>query len=89
MANTRVGINGFGRIGRNFFRAALERGADFEIVAFNDLGDVNTMAHLLRHDSVLGTFPHEVEVTGDSLRIDGRDVRARRGRSCGRCGRTR
>jgi glyceraldehyde 3-phosphate dehydrogenase len=75
MANTRVGINGFGRIGRNFFRAALERGADFEIVAFNDLGDINTMAHLLRHDSVLGTFPHEVEVTGDSLRIDGRDVR--------------
>ena len=57
MAKTRVGINGFGRIGRNFFRAALERGGDFEIVAFNDLGDVKTMAHLLRHDSVLGTVP--------------------------------
>jgi glyceraldehyde 3-phosphate dehydrogenase len=76
MANTRVGINGFGRIGRNFFRASLERDADFEIVAFNDLGDINTMAHLLRHDSVLGTFPHAVEVTGDSLKIDGREVRA-------------
>ena len=64
MAKTRVGINGFGRIGRNFFRAALERGGDFEIVAFNDLGDVETMAHLLRYDSVLGTFPEDVEVDG-------------------------
>ena len=63
MAKTRVGINGFGRIGRNFFRAALERGGDFEIVAFNDLGDVSTMAHLLRHDSVLGRFPEEVVVS--------------------------
>ena len=50
----RVGINGFGRIGRNFLRAALERGADFEVVAANDLGDTKTMAHLLEHDSVLG-----------------------------------
>src|SRR5580765_9025152 len=75
MAKTRVGINGFGRIGRNFFRAALERGGDFEIVAFNDLGDVETMAHLLRHDSVLGTFPHEVEVTGNSLEVGGREIR--------------
>jgi glyceraldehyde 3-phosphate dehydrogenase len=75
MAKTRVGINGFGRIGRNFFRAALERGADFEIVAFNDLGDVETMAHLLRHDSVLGTFPHEVEVTGSSLKVGGNEIR--------------
>ena len=75
MAKTRVGINGFGRIGRNFFRAALERGADFEIVAFNDLGDVETMAHLLRHDSVLGTFPHEVEVTGGSLTVGGNEIR--------------
>ena len=75
MAKTRVGINGFGRIGRNFFRAALERGGDFEIVAFNDLGDVNTMAHLLRHDSVLGTFPEEVEVEGGSFTIGGREVR--------------
>jgi glyceraldehyde 3-phosphate dehydrogenase len=75
MANTRVGINGFGRIGRNFFRAALERGADFDIVAFNDLGDIDTMAHLLRHDSVLGTFPHEVEVSGTSLKVGGNEIR--------------
>jgi glyceraldehyde 3-phosphate dehydrogenase len=75
MAKTRVGINGFGRIGRNFFRAALERDADFEIVAFNDLGDVQTMAHLLRHDSVLGTFPHEVEVAGTSLKVGGNEIR--------------
>jgi glyceraldehyde 3-phosphate dehydrogenase len=75
MAKTRVGINGFGRIGRNFFRAAQERGADFEIVAFNDLGDVSTMAHLLRHDSVLGTFPEEVEAQGGSLNVGGREVR--------------
>jgi len=75
MAKTRVGINGFGRIGRNFFRAALERDGDFEIVAFNDLGDLNTMAHLLRHDSVLGTFPQQVEVEGGSLKIDGKEIR--------------
>jgi glyceraldehyde 3-phosphate dehydrogenase len=74
MAKTRVGINGFGRIGRNFFRAALEGDGDFEIVAFNDLGDLNTMAHLLRHDSVLGTFPHEVEVTGTSLKVGGTEL---------------
>src|SRR5256884_499589 len=75
MAKTRVGINGFGRIGRNFFRAALQRDADFEIVAFNDLGDVNTMAHLLRHDSVLGTFPHDVEAEGGSLKVAGSEIR--------------
>ena len=51
----RVGINGFGRIGRNFFRARLERGGEFEVVAANDLGDAETMAYLLKHDSVLGT----------------------------------
>jgi glyceraldehyde 3-phosphate dehydrogenase len=75
MAKTRVGINGFGRIGRNFYRAALERGGDFEIVAFNDLGDVATMAHLLRHDSVLGTFTETVEVEGGSLKVGGRELR--------------
>ena len=57
----RVGINGFGRIGRNFFRAARQRGADFEIVAANDLGDAKTMAHLLQFDSVLGRFGERVE----------------------------
>jgi glyceraldehyde 3-phosphate dehydrogenase len=75
MAKTRVGINGFGRIGRNFFRAALERDADFEIVAFNDLGDVPTMAHLLKHDSVLGNFDGEVEESGGSLTINGKEMR--------------
>jgi glyceraldehyde 3-phosphate dehydrogenase len=74
MAKTRVGINGFGRIGRNFFRAAHARDADFEIVAFNDLGDVQTMAHLLRHDSVLGPFNGTVEVEGGSLKVDGDDL---------------
>jgi glyceraldehyde 3-phosphate dehydrogenase len=75
MATTRVGINGFGRIGRNFFRAARELGGDFEIVAFNDLGDVETMAHLLRHDSVLGRFGEEVEVVGTSLKVGGKEVK--------------
>jgi glyceraldehyde 3-phosphate dehydrogenase len=74
MAKTRVGINGFGRIGRNFFRAALERKGDFEIVAFNDLGDVGTMAHLLRYDSVLGRFDGDVEVKNGSLHVDGKEL---------------
>src|SRR5579871_4174060 len=75
MAKTRVGINGFGRIGRNFFRAAHERGADFEIVAFNDLGDVTTMAHLLRNDSVLGRFDGEVQTSGGSLTVNGNELK--------------
>src|SRR5262245_60942843 len=75
MAKTRVGINGFGRIGRNFFRAARERDADFEVVAFNDLGDLKTMAHLLRHDSVLGPFKGTVEVEGGSLHVDGKELK--------------
>src|SRR5918912_2095706 len=75
MAKTRVGINWFGRIGRNFFRAALERGGDFEVVAFNDLGDVETMAHLLRYDSVLGPFKGDVEVQGGSLKVDGDELK--------------
>ena len=58
--SVRVGINGFGRIGRNFFRAARKRGADLEIVAVNDLGDAKTMAHLLKYDSVMGPFEGEV-----------------------------
>ena len=60
MAKIRVGINGFGRIGRNFFRAHMQRGGDFEIVAANDLGDANTMAHLLQYDSVLGPLGEKV-----------------------------
>src|SRR5947208_10200423 len=66
MAKTRVGINGFGRIGRNFFRAHLERGGDFDVVAINDLGDAKTMAHLLKYDSVLGQLDEDVEV-GDGV----------------------
>ena len=58
----RVGINGFGRIGRNFFRAVQASGADIEIVAANDLGDLKTMAHLLKYDSILGRYPAEVSV---------------------------
>jgi glyceraldehyde 3-phosphate dehydrogenase len=66
MAKTRVGINGFGRIGRNFFRAHLERGGDFEVVAINDLGDAKTMGHLLKYDSVLGQLDEDVDV-GDGV----------------------
>jgi glyceraldehyde 3-phosphate dehydrogenase (phosphorylating) len=71
MAKTRVGINGFGRIGRNFLRAHLQRGGDFEIVAVNDIGDTKTMAHLLKYDSVLGPFPGSVEAADDSITVDG------------------
>jgi glyceraldehyde 3-phosphate dehydrogenase len=68
MAKIRVGINGFGRIGRNFFRSHLSRGGDFEIVAANDLGDPKTMAHLLRYDSTLGPLGEEVSLGADTLR---------------------
>src|SRR5438128_6625288 len=76
MAKTRVGINGFGRIGRNFFRAALERDAGFEIVAFNDLGDLKTMAHLLNYDSNLGPFQGEVELGDGVLKAGGQELKA-------------
>ena len=72
---TRVGINGFGRIGRNFFRAQLERGGDIEIVAANDLGDQATMAHLLKYDSNLGPFPGEVELGDGVIRAGGEEVK--------------
>jgi len=71
----RVGINGFGRIGRNFFRAQQALGADLEIVALNDLGDAKTMAHLLRYDSNLGPFAGEVELADGLLRAGGEEVR--------------
>jgi glyceraldehyde 3-phosphate dehydrogenase len=71
----RVGINGFGRIGRNFFRAQQALGADIDIVAFNDLGDPQTMAHLLRFDSNLGPFEGDVEVGDGVLRAAGEEVR--------------
>jgi glyceraldehyde 3-phosphate dehydrogenase len=71
----RVGINGFGRIGRNVLRAAQESSADVEIVAVNDITDAKTLGHLLKYDSVYGPFPGTVEVTEDALRIDGRDIK--------------
>jgi glyceraldehyde 3-phosphate dehydrogenase len=71
----RVGINGFGRIGRNFFRAQQALGADIDVVALNDLGDAKTMAHLLRYDSTLGRFEGEVEVADGVLRAGGEEVR--------------
>src|SRR3989454_3561361 len=70
----RVGINGFGRIGRNFFRAYLERGGDFEVVAFNDLGDARTMAHLLAYDSNLGPLGEKVEVADAAIKVGGREL---------------
>jgi glyceraldehyde 3-phosphate dehydrogenase len=73
---TRVGINGFGRIGRNFYRAVLAGvGSDVEIVAANDLGDTATMAHLLKYDTVLGTLGETVGTTADGLRIGDRSLR--------------
>jgi glyceraldehyde 3-phosphate dehydrogenase len=67
----RVGINGFGRIGRNFFRAARKRGADIDIVAVNDIGSVDTMAHLLRYDSVFGRLDEDVQVADDGIKVGG------------------
>ena len=67
----RVAINGFGRIGRNFFRAVKEQGADIDIVAVNDLGSIETMAHLLMHDSVAGPYPGTVKATKSSITVDG------------------
>jgi glyceraldehyde 3-phosphate dehydrogenase (phosphorylating) len=75
MAKIRVGINGFGRIGRNFLRAQLERGGDFEIVAANDIGDTKTMAHLLKHDSVLGPLGVPVEAGDGFIRVAGNEIR--------------
>jgi glyceraldehyde 3-phosphate dehydrogenase len=72
---TRIGINGFGRIGRNFFRALRAKGSDLEIVAMNDLGDAETMAHLLKYDSVFGRFDGEVKVTDGGFSIDGKDIK--------------
>ncbi|HXJ63556.1 MAG TPA: type I glyceraldehyde-3-phosphate dehydrogenase [Actinomycetota bacterium] len=72
---TRIGINGFGRIGRNFVRAARRKGADFEIVAVNDITDSKTLAHLLKYDSVFGRFDGEVAVTDAGISIDGTDLK--------------
>ncbi|MCR3723000.1 MULTISPECIES: type I glyceraldehyde-3-phosphate dehydrogenase [Prauserella salsuginis group] len=72
----RVGVNGFGRIGRNFFRAAAASGHDIEVVAFNDLGDVSTMAHLLKYDSVLGRYPEEVTTSDEGIVVGGKTIKA-------------
>ena len=73
----RVGINGFGRIGRNFWRAANAADGDrgIEIVAANDLGDIATMAHLLKYDTVLGTLAEDVSVSGDTIRVGGKSIK--------------
>ncbi|SNS40904.1 glyceraldehyde 3-phosphate dehydrogenase [Micrococcales bacterium KH10] len=72
----RVGINGFGRIGRNFFRAIVAAGADIEIVGVNDLTDNKTLAHLLKYDTVLGRFPLSVDFDDDNIIVDGKKIRA-------------
>ncbi|HEX6754959.1 MAG TPA: type I glyceraldehyde-3-phosphate dehydrogenase [Mycobacteriales bacterium] len=71
----RVGVNGFGRIGRNFWRAAAASHPDIEIVAANDLGDVKTMAHLLKYDSILGPLGKDVQVTSTGIAVDGKEIR--------------
>ncbi|WP_405556563.1 type I glyceraldehyde-3-phosphate dehydrogenase [Streptomyces sp. NBC_01171] len=71
----RVGINGFGRIGRNYFRALLEQGADIEVVAVNDLGDTATTAHLLKYDTILGRLKAEVTHTEDTITVDGHTIK--------------
>ncbi len=71
----KVGINGFGRIGRNIYRAADKLKAGFEIIAVNDLGEAATFAHLLKHDTALGTFGPAVSASGDTIKVDGRSVK--------------
>jgi glyceraldehyde 3-phosphate dehydrogenase len=70
----KVGINGFGRIGRNVFRAAHARGADIDWVGVNDITDTKTLAHLLKYDSILGRFPGEVEATPTGIKVDGKEL---------------
>src|SRR2546421_5010414 len=72
----RVGINGFGRIGRNFFRAVLAQGADIQLVGVNDLTDNATLAHLLKYDSILGRLPQEVKATADEITVGGQTFKA-------------
>ena len=71
----KVGINGFGRIGRNVMRAAYARGAEVDWVGVNDITDTKTLAHLFKWDSILGPFPGEVEATDTGIRIDGDELR--------------
>src|SRR5436190_3700065 len=71
----RVGINGFGRIGRNFYRAAKQRGADIELVAANDLLSIDLTANLFKYDPILGDYPGDVEAVGDGIKVDGETIR--------------
>jgi glyceraldehyde 3-phosphate dehydrogenase len=75
MSPVRVGINGFGRIGRNLFRAAYEAGSELEFVAVNDITDAPTLAHLLKYDSILGRFPGRVEARDEAIAVDGTEIR--------------
>src|SRR3989440_1866972 len=75
MAPVKVGVNGFGRIGRNLFRAAHEAGSELEFVAVNDITDAATLAHLLKYDSILGRFPGRVEASEGALAVDGREIK--------------
>lgn len=72
----KVGINGFGRIGRNYYRALVAAGADLEVVAVNDLTDNKTLAHLLKYDSILGRFPGEVTSDDNAIYVDGKEIKA-------------
>ena len=71
----KIGVNGFGRIGRNFFRAAKKLGADLDFVAVNDITDAATLAHLLKYDSVLGTYPGDVRASDNGVTVDGDELR--------------
>ena len=72
----RIGVNGFGRIGRNFWRALDKLDYDLEIVAVNDLTDNKTLAHLLKYDTILGKLPYEVSYTEDAIVVDGKSIKA-------------
>ncbi|MDR2162760.1 MAG: type I glyceraldehyde-3-phosphate dehydrogenase [Clostridiales Family XIII bacterium] len=73
--STKVGINGFGRIGRNAFKAAIQKGADFDIVAINDVTDPRTLAHLLKYDSIFGAFAGTVEAKDDAIVVNGKEIK--------------
>jgi glyceraldehyde 3-phosphate dehydrogenase len=71
----RIGINGFGRIGRNFFRAARQTGADLDVVAVNDITDARTLAHLLKYDSIFGKLEQDVLVKGEGISVGGEEFK--------------
>jgi glyceraldehyde 3-phosphate dehydrogenase len=75
LMTVKIGVNGFGRIGRNFFRAATQRGAEIDFVAVNDITDAKTLAHLLKYDSVLGRFDRTVSVSDNGILVDGDELR--------------